>query len=78
MKVYWLSTKVFGGRFKPTCNPAGVIASSVSPQSNTPTAFAKKWTDDECGLHRLIGIDSRPAAAESATAASHPAKGPRS
>jgi hypothetical protein len=39
--------KAFGGRFKPTCNPAGAIASSVNPQSNMPSAFAKKWTDDE-------------------------------
>jgi hypothetical protein len=26
---------------------AGAIVSSVSPQSNTQTTFAKKWTDDE-------------------------------
>jgi hypothetical protein len=39
--------KVFDGKFEPTWSPAGVIASSASQQSNTPTPFAKKWTDDE-------------------------------
>jgi hypothetical protein len=37
---------------------AGVIASSASQKSNTPTPFAKKWTDDESNLRRLIGIDN--------------------
>jgi hypothetical protein len=36
--------KVFDGKFG---SLAGVIASSVSQQSNTPTPFVKRWTDDE-------------------------------
>jgi hypothetical protein len=39
--------KVFDGKFKPTCSLAGVIASSARQQGNTPTAFVKKWSDDE-------------------------------
>jgi hypothetical protein len=39
--------KAFAGKFKPTWSLAGVIASSASQQCNTPTPFAKKWTDDE-------------------------------
>ena len=34
-------------KFEQTCSLAGVIASSASQQGNTPTPFAKKWTDDE-------------------------------
>jgi hypothetical protein len=39
--------KVFDAKFEQTCSLAGVIDSSASQQSNTPTAFARKWTDDE-------------------------------
>jgi hypothetical protein len=52
--------KAFAGKFKPTWSLAGVIASSASQQGNTPTPFAKKWTDDEWNLRRLIGIDNLP------------------
>lgn len=52
--------KVFDGRFEQICSLATVIASSASRQSNTPTAFAEKWTDDESNLRQLIGIDNRP------------------
>jgi hypothetical protein len=52
--------KAFAGKFKPTCSLAGVIASSARQQGNTPTPFAKKWTDDEWHLRRLIGIDNLP------------------
>ena len=52
--------KVFDGKFEPTCNLAGAIVSSASQQSNTPTPFAKKWTDDDSNLRRSIGIDNRP------------------
>jgi hypothetical protein len=53
-----LSMKMFDGRFEQTCSLASVIASSATQQSNTPTPFAKKWTDDESNLRRLIGIDN--------------------
>jgi hypothetical protein len=39
--------KAFDGKFEPTLSLAGVIASSASQQSYTPTPFAKKWTDGE-------------------------------
>ena len=52
--------KVFDGKFEPTCNLAGAIVSSASQQSNTPTPFAKKWTDDDSNLRRSIGICDWP------------------
>jgi hypothetical protein len=39
--------KVFDGKFEPIYSRAGITASSASQQSNTPTAFARKWTDGE-------------------------------
>jgi hypothetical protein len=50
--------KMFDGKFEPIYSLAGVIASSASQQGNMPTPFARKWTDDDCDLRRLTGIDN--------------------
>jgi hypothetical protein len=39
--------KVFDAKLRPTSSLADVLASSARQQGNTPTPFARKWTDDE-------------------------------
>jgi hypothetical protein len=56
MTAYWRSTKMFDDRSISICERAADTDLQVRAENNTPTNYAKKSTDGDCGLRRLFGI----------------------